>query len=438
MNIILLSGGSGKRLWPMSNDIRSKQFLKIFKNKNGCYESMVQRMYNGIKRIDPDAKVTVATSKLQVSALQNHLGSDIGISVEPTRRDTFPAIALATAYLADEMEVDPSEPVVVFPVDPYVDDTYFEALEKLGELADDGKSNLTLMGIEPTEPSEKFGYIIPEDTNEVSKVSTFKEKPDTETAKKYIEQGALWNGGVFAYRISYVLDKAKEIIGYNDYASLFENYENLEKISFDYAVVEREDNIRVMRYSGQWCDLGTWDTLTEVLDDNAIGYAILNEDCKNVHVINEMNVPMICMGLHDIVAFASPDGILISDKEQSAQIKPIVDNLHQEVMFAEKSYGTFRIIDIGDESVTIKVDMEAKEHMNYHAHRFRDEIWTVISGVGRVIVNDSEKIVQPGDVVKVSAGIKHTIIAETDLQLIEVQVGKNISVDDKEYFEWDF
>ena len=113
MNIILLSGGSGKRLWPLSNDVRSKQFIKIFKKEDGSYESMVQRVYRQIRAVDPEATVTIATSKTQVSALHNQLGGDVAISVEPCRRDTFPAIALATAYLTDVQHIDPDEVVVV-------------------------------------------------------------------------------------------------------------------------------------------------------------------------------------------------------------------------------------------------------------------------------------------------------------------------------------
>ena len=177
MNIILLSGGSGKRLWPLSNDIRSKQFIKIFKKENGEYESMVQRIYGQIKAVDSDAVVTIATSKSQVSAIHNQLGFDVGISVEPCRRDTFAAIALATAYLNCVMNVPRDEAVVVCPVDPYVEDSYFECVNRLYEAASKGAKNLTLMGIEPTYPSEKYGYIIPKTTNSISEVSSFKEKP---------------------------------------------------------------------------------------------------------------------------------------------------------------------------------------------------------------------------------------------------------------------
>ena len=431
MNIVLLSGGSGKRLWPLSNDVRSKQFIKIFKTENGEYESMVQRVYRQIKKIDTDAKVTIATSKTQVSAIHNQLGGNVGISVEPYRRDTFPAIALATSYLHDIQGVSEEESVVVCPVDPYVNDDYFEALKKLGEQAEKGEANLVLMGIEPTYPSEKYGYIIPLDKTDTSPVKTFKEKPDTKTAEKYIEQGALWNGGVFAYKLKYVLDKAHELIDFTDYQDLYNKYETLTKISFDYAVVEKENKIQVMRFGGEWKDLGTWNTLTEAMEENSVGNVILNDACQDVHVINELDVPVLCMGLKDVIVSASPDGIIVSDKEQSSYIKPYVDEIDQQIRYAEKSWGSFRIIDVEEESITVKVILNPGYSMNYHSHQRRDEVWTIISGEGRTIVDGMEQRVSVGDVITIEAGCKHTIIADTELHVIEVQLGKEISADDK-------
>ena len=433
MNIVLLSGGSGKRLWPLSNDIRSKQFIKIFKTEDG-YESMVQRVYRQIKKIDTDAKVTIATSKTQVSAIHNQLGDEVGISVEPCRRDTFPAIALATAYLHDVLGVSEDEAVVVCPVDPYVEDDYFAALKSLGEQADKGEANLVLMGIEPTYPSEKYGYIIPESKDEVSAVSTFKEKPDTKTAESYIAQGALWNGGVFAYKLRYVLDRAHELIDFTDYSDLFAKYDTLTKISFDYAVVEKESKIQVMRFRGQWKDLGTWNTLTEAMEDNAIGDAMMNEDCTGVNIINELNVPILAMGLHDVVISASPEGILVSDKEQSSYIKPYVDKIDQQIMFAEKSWGSFRVLDVEDKSLTIKVTLNPGNRMNYHSHKNRDEVWVCISGEGTTVVDGMEQEFTVGDVITMQAGCRHTVFAKTELQLIEVQLGEDINVQDKQKF----
>ena len=464
MNIILLSGGSGMRLWPLSNDVRSKQFIKIFKkpeqvlwqqskakeatyageqtqasdtriSSDEMYESMVQRVYRQIKTADPDATVTIATGKSQVSAIHNQLGDDVGISVEPCRRDTFPAIALATAYLHDVKGIPEEEVVVVCPVDPYVNEDYFMAVHKLWELAQKGTANLVLMGIDPTYPSEKYGYIIPETKDAVAKVSTFKEKPDAATAQQYIAQGGLWNGGVFAYKLSYVLDRARQLTGFTDYADLFSKYETLTKISFDYAVVEHEPDIAVMRFNGEWKDLGTWNTLTEAMEENIVGDARLNDTCRNVHVINELGIPVLAMGLHDVVIAASSEGILVSDKEQSSYIKPYVEDIDQRVMFAEKSWGSFRVLDVEENSMTIKVTLNPGHRMNYHSHDKRDEVWTVISGSGRTIVDGMEQPVKAGDVITMAAGCKHTVIADTKLQLIEVQLGKDISVNDKHKYE---
>lgn len=435
MNIVLLSGGSGKRLWPLSNDVRSKQFIKIFKKEDGTLESMVQRVYGQIRKVDPQATVTIATSKSQVSAIHNQLGQDVGVCVEPCRRDTFPAIALATAYLHDVKGISLDESVVVCPVDPYVEDDYFRAVEQLGQQALKGEANLVLMGIQPTYPSEKYGYIIPRTQDAVSEVATFKEKPDAETAQKYIDQGALWNGGVFAYKVGYLLDKAHQLIDFTDYQDLFDKYDTLEKISFDYAVVEKEDEIQVMRFAGQWKDLGTWNTLTEAMEDHCIGEGMMNETCQNVHVINELSVPVLCMGLKNVIVSASAEGILVSDKEQSSYIKPFVDKIDQQIMFAEKSWGSFRVLDVEDESLTIKVTLNAGHSMNYHSHQYRDEVWTVISGEGRTVVDGMEQKVKVGDVITMSAGCRHTVFADTELQLIEVQLGKEISVHDKQKYE---
>lgn len=433
MNIVLLSGGSGKRLWPLSNDVRSKQFIKFFDDGKGNRESMVQRMYHMIRKVDSDAKVTIATSKSQISELKNQLGGDINISLEPCRRDTFPAIVLAVSYLHDVQHVSEEESVVICPVDPYVEEDYFQALKRLSELAQKGDSNLTLMGIKPTYPSEKYGYIIPESKDSVAKVSLFKEKPTCEVAKSYLEQGALWNGGIFAFKIGYLLNKAKEILGHGEYSWLFDNYASLPKISFDYAVVEKEPSIDVMRFAGKWVDLGSWNTLTDTLGENGnVGKALLSEDCKNDHVVNELDIPVLCVGVSNLIVAASPEGVLVTNKDGSARIKPYVDKLDTPVMFAEKSWGEYKVIDVSEKSVTRKITLEEGHQMSYHSHERRDEVWTIISGNGTTILDGVVKHVKPGDVISIKTGVKHTIKANSDvLEIIEVQIGKDISVSDK-------
>lgn len=435
MNIVLLSGGSGKRLWPLSNDVRSKQFIRIFKDENGSYESMVQRVYRQIKEADENACITIATSSSQVSAIHNQLGSDVKLSIEPCRRDTFPAIILAASYLADVEGMGADETVVVCPIDPYVERDYFEALKALEAKAREGEASLVLMGIEPTYPSEKYGYIIPSSRGNVSFVDTFKEKPDRETAAEYIRQGALWNGGVFAFRLGYVLEKAHELIDFKDHSDLLAKYDTLEKISFDYAVVEKEKKIQVMRFSGQWKDLGTWNTLTEAMQENIIGSGMMNDSCTGVHIINEMDVPVLAMGLHDVVISASPDGILISDKGESSYIKPFVDGIEQQIMFAEKSWGSYKVIDAESEALTIKVTLNTGHSMNYHSHMHRDEIWAVVSGYGRAVIDGDVRKITKGDVITMKAGCRHTVIADTELKLIEVQLGADINAADKQKYK---
>lgn len=429
MNIILLSGGSGKRLWPLSNEIRSKQFVKIFQSVDG-YESMLQRTLRQIFTIPAQVSVTVSTSSAQEKILKKYLPANVDISSEPCRRNTFPAIALTSAYLRDVKNVDADEPIVICPVDPYVDDNFFADFVTLEELVKNSAANLILLGINPTYPSEKYGYIIPTSKNEVADVAEFKEKPDFAIAEKYIAEGGLWNGGVFACKISYVLEKARNILKSDSYAELLKNYTELPDISFDYAVVEHEKNIKVVRYTGEWKDVGTWNTLTDVMSEKNIGKVYFDNTCQNSHVVNETDMPIIAMGLKNIVVAASPDGILVADKIQSSQMKPLAEKIHEQVRFAEKSWGIYQVIDAGKEDLTIKVILNAGHKMRYHSHERRKEVWTVVEGTGRIKIDGEIKTVQIGDVIQIPAGVKHTISAITDLKVIEVQIG-DVSVEDK-------
>ncbi len=435
MNVILLSGGSGKRMWPLSNDIRSKQFIKLFKNENAEYESMVQRVYRQIKTVEQKANVIIATSKSQVSAIHSQLGEDVPVCVEPCRRDTFPAIALAASYLFYEMNIDSEESVIVCPVDPYVEISYYECVKKLSEFTERSKYSLNLMGIEPTCPSEKYGYIIPKSSESISDVLEFKEKPSVEAAKKYIEKGALWNAGVFAFKLKYLIETAHKKINFINYNDLYNKYDSLEKISFDYAVSEKEENVGVMRYSGEWRDVGTWNMMTEVMSDKTKGNVVMDDMCRNTHVINELDIPILCLNCSNMVIAASVDGILISDKERSGSMKPYVEKISYDVRYAEKSWGTYQVIDIQPCSMTVKILLKKGGSMSYHSHKLRDEIWTVVDGKGRAVIDGNEKNMQKGDTVLIRSGVKHMISAETNLSIIEVQIGEDISAQDKEKFK---
>ncbi|MBQ0108602.1 MAG: cupin domain-containing protein [Phascolarctobacterium sp.] len=344
---------------------------------------------------------------------------------------------MATAYVHDVQSVSEEEPVVVCPVDPYVDDEYFTMLQKLCEQVKKDEANLVLMGIEPTYPSEKYGYIMPKDKRAVSEVSEFKEKPNLEKAEKYIAQGAIWNAGVFAYRLGYVLQKAKEYCGNSDYKELFANYGKLEKISFDYAVVEKEKSIQVMRYAGEWKDLGTWNTLTEAMSENIVGEGILG-DCDNVHIVNELNMPLFAMGLKNVVISASPDGIIVSDKEKSSYIKPYVEQIHQRPMYEEREWGIYRVLDHQTNSLTKELVLKQGKNISYQRHGHRKEVWTFIQGEGLFLLDGKVTKVGVGDTVIIPVGAKHALKAVSELHFIEVQIGNPLAEEDIERFEWEW
>lgn len=434
MNVVLLSGGSGTRLWPLSNEVRSKQFLKIFRDNDGNHESMIQRMYRMILEVDKGASITIATSKNQVASITNQLGDGVDISIEPCRRDTFAAIALSVAYLHDVKGIRSDDSVVVCPVDPQVEKGYFEAIQNMNEIA--GQSNLTLMGIEPTYPSSKYGYIIPKNGS-----VEFKEKPTEEEAKEYIKQGALWNGGVFAFKIKYLLDISERILGTSNYQQLRDNYESLKKISFDYAVAEHETDIKIVKYSGKWKDLGTWNTFTEAMAEPTGGNVILGENCENVHVVNELSIPIIGLGLKDIIVAATPDGILVSDKIASAQLKTYVPD--NRPMFEKRIWGEYRVLDYktfdnGEKCLTKELVILPNKNISYQRHNHRNEIWTFVNGSGLLLINGKIKEVKSGDNVYIKIGDMHAVKAIEELHIIEVQIGDELIEEDIERFDWNW
>ncbi|MFC2310786.1 MAG: DUF6301 family protein [Selenomonas noxia] len=322
-------------------------------------------------------------------------------------------------------------PIAERAFEAYVEDAYFSSVRHLAQLAAEGTADLMLMGIEPSYPSEKYGYIMPQDREDVSRVLSFREKPDEAAAKEYIEQGALWNSGVFAYRLGYVLERAQALLGCSGYETLLSTYDRLEKISFDYAVVEREKHVGVLRYAGAWKDLGTWNTLTEIMEEPTLGDVTTDDRCSGTHVVNELDVPILVMGGQDLIVAASPEGILVADKAASSHMKPYVEQISQPVMFAEKSWGSFRIIDVEESGLTIKVTLNAGHAMNYHSHAYRREIWNVVSGSGTVLLDGEVRAVAPGDVIDIPVGTKHKISAQERMVVIEVQIGEDIVKEDK-------
>lgn len=328
-HIVLLSGGSGSRLWPLSSGVRSKQFLKVLRDADGNHVSMVQRTYAKVTSLVPKADVTIATCAEQAGMLADQVQGDYALAVEPERRNTAPAIMLACAHLLWEQGAAPDDPVIVLPIDSYVEDGYYLGLAAAADAVRADVAELVLLGVEPTYPSEKYGYIVPSQVEGSPRpVERFTEKPDEKTAEDLIVRGALWNCGVFAFRLSHAMGILARYGEFSSYVDVRSRYVELPKNSFDYEVVESAESVAVVPYAGMWKDLGTWNTLTEEMADLTSGRTVLDTDsCPNTHVVNELNVPVVVAGIPDAVVVATEEGVLVCSKEQSAKLKSLLGRL---------------------------------------------------------------------------------------------------------------
>lgn len=442
IHLILLSGGSGTRLWPLSNDSRSKQFLKVLRDEDGNHVSMVQRVFAQIGRISVDLDVTIATCTSQENSIRSQIEGDYALVLEPERRDTAPAIMLACVHLSMEQGAGLEDTVVVMPIDTYADQEYYDRIPMLDKAVQLGMADLVLLGVEPTYPSCKYGYIVPASREgEVWPVERFTEKPNEEVAEKLIIGGALWNCGVFAFRLGYLMDIVKrhgEVTGFEGFRNC---YSELSKISFDYEVVEKADSVAVVPFAGTWKDLGTWNTLCEEMTECVSGRVVGEETCENTHVINELGVPLVVMGLRDVAVVATADGILVADKPQSSHMKPYVEQVAESRPMCERRlWGTYRVVDSsvypdGTRSLTKELTIEQGRQLSYQRHAYRSECWTVVAGQGEVVLDGLVREVRAGSVLYIRPGQMHAARAiSTDLHVIEVQLGDVLVEEDIERF----
>lgn len=444
MNIILLSGGSGKRLWPLSNEVRAKQFLKILKDKHGNSISMLQNVFSELKAIEKETNITIAATSVQLDNIYRQLGNEASIVVEPQRRNTYPAIALSLSYLIKEGKADMEDVALIVPVDTCASADFFAGFSQMKEVVKKQDVSIALMGIKPTYPSAKYGYILPgKKQNDCYMVKSFIEKPSEKMARELMLDGAYWNAGVFAVSIKYVLDLVKEDIGENGYDYILSHYGEMKHISFDYEVVEKAKKVAMIEYSGPWKDLGTWNTLTEEMSEQYSGKTITGENCENTHIINELDIPIVALGTKNLVVAASPDGILVSDKHKSSYLGPYVERMEERPMYEERRWGEYRVLDYTQyadktKSLTKHLMIEKGKSISYQLHKYRDEVWTIADGEGILLLDGEVKTVQRGEVIYIRAGQKHALYGNTDIHFIEVQIGRELAEDDIERFAWNW
>lgn len=446
MYIVLLSGGSGKRLWPLSNDLRSKQYIRITSDEeSGKICSMLQRVWNQINHVGNFKKVIVTASKAQTEIIKSQLDETIDIAIEPERRDTFPAVALSCLYLIDKLGASENEIVCFLPVDPYVEKDFFVQLSKLEEILNETNGDVAIMGVEPEEVCSKYGYIIPYmvKDQEYFKVKYFKEKPSEIEAENLIRAGALWNCGVFGLRISEILNIFKRE-GWNcSYEWLYENYGVLPKISFDYEVLEKANNVYVLPYEGKWSDLGTWNALAEHMEENCIGECICDGSCTNTNIVNELDIPTVAIGTNNLMIVSSFDGILVLDKDMSNEVKNVVDEFHFKSNYEERQWGFLKTLDFSQTrngfTLLRKITIFENRSSSYHYHNGREEVITILNGRGEIVIEGVRILLSQGTTITIPSKKRHALRAFSNMEYLETHIGKTFGNEDinRITFNWD-
>lgn len=432
MNTIILSGGSGVRLWPLSNDVRSKQFLKLLEDSKGNPCSMLQRTLKMLEYVDEHPQTVIATGAQQIDIISSQLKKEnhVDLVVEPTRRNTFPAIGLAVSYLVSRKGVPLDDPIVVLPVDQYADVEYYQTMKKLADAVKNNIADLVLIGVQPLFATNQYGYILPSDqgNNGCLYVEAFVEKPPIEKAEKLIQQGAFWNGGVFAFKARFIAELLLQYLNTYDYDIVLDRYLDLPKTSFDYAVAEVVKSRAVVPYNGTWKDLGSWATLTEEMNRNSVGKGYLH-NCINTHLINELSMPIHAVDIDNSVIVATYDGILVSSKSSSPRLKDFISDMPVSSNCVEASWGSYIVLnDCSGElypHIIKKMQVFEESKTPFFVNENSTTIITIVSGHGVFITSDNRLSFEPKDTFTVKPKQAYSIVAESNLIVMKTIIYEN-------------
>lgn len=432
MQIILLAGGSGKRLWPLSNDKQAKQFLPLSFDLKGTPTSMLERTWMQLAQCGLQSQTIISTSQDQVEQVKAQLGRQVEIIIEPERRDTFAAISLATSYLSSCKKISINEPIVVIPVDLFVDGTFFKHLLSLPQTLEESDANIALVGVKPEGPSENFGYMVPLKGQMDSSflIDYFREKPHSEEAELLISKGALWNCGVFCFRAGYLHTILQQLKLDLPYELLRESFYKIPRLSFDYRVVEKETKIVASRYEGKWKDLGNWSVLSEQLPDSIYGLAYTSDHCENTHIINELQIPAFVIGIPDAMIIASKDGILIMNKKKSGQIKKMLDKIEilppHKIPKTEGHILDQTLLDNGVKSITKRLMLKAKSEIFNSIAAASHITWHILQGEATLERGGLRSSITAGDVITFLSGEFYALYTESELYIIEIEFASSM------------
>lgn len=448
---IILAGGSGSRLWPLSRELYPKQLLNLISDKS-LLQSTFERLTNCMQK-DEILSITNTKHSANVRMQLAQQTENPKVLSEPVSKNTAPAIALATKYIMQETGEDPV--ILVVPSDHLIQDKeHFLSTVKKGEkLAEEGY--IVTFGIKPNYPETGYGYINTLKPLDIGfKVKEFVEKPNLETAEKYLKAGTYyWNSGIFMFKASTMIAEieknAPEIAKFAQNVDFtkssdipFVEFDKMPSISIDYAVMEKSDKIALVALESDWNDLGSWQSIYDVSkkDENNnvfIGH-VIDEGSKNSFVYASSKL-VTTIGLEDTVIVETEDAILACKKDRTQDVKHIYETLkkqnddtHLIHKTVYRPWGYYTVIAQGDGFLSKIIHVNSGQKLSVQSHNHRSEHWVVLTGTAKVVLEANERILSPGHSVDIPVKAIHSLQNpyKEALEIIEVQKGDIIAEDD--------
>jgi len=457
MKVLILAGGSGTRLWPLSRNHFPKQFLELFNDK-----SLLRETSERFLRIVENDDLVVVTNGEYKFYVENDLKSCRHIILEPVGRNTAPAIALGVKYCLEKLECGEEELVFISPSDHVIKpvDIFAKSVIEAQNAAKEGF--IVTFGIKPTHPETGYGYIQCDKSNtrhkeKFKKALRFTEKPDEKTASKYLKDGDyFWNSGMFIFSIKTIL---RELEKYSpqilkmlelSYDELLRKYSEMPNISIDYAVMEKSERVVTFPLDAYWNDIGSWDSLYEVHDKDESGNVkkgnVVAVDTKNTLVIGQKRL-IATIGLEDYLVADTDDALLIAKKGETQKVKDVVRILKEkgakeaeEHSTIYRPWGSYTILEEGSRYKIKRIVVNPRERISLQRHHHRSEHWVVVKGTAKVTIDDKTVFVHENESAFVPKSTMHRLEnpGKIPLEIIEVQNGEYVGEDDIQRFEDDY
>ncbi len=449
---LILAGGSGSRLWPLSRELYPKQLINL-QDK----ESLLQATFERVAKCMPEENIISMTGVKHFSNVKYQLSSlaeNTVVLSEPISKNTAPAIALAAKYILDKYKIDPV--ILVVPSDHLISDNdSFEKTVKEGEKIAE-KGYIVTFGIKPTYPETGYGYInvASENILEGVKVNKFVEKPNEELAKKYITDGNYyWNSGIFMFKASTLLEEVKKysseiskVLEEFDFSASdeipFTAYDKMPSISIDYAVMEKSDKIALIKFDGGWNDLGSWKSIYDVSEKDKDGNVkighVLDEGSKNSLMYSSSKL-VATIGLENVVVVETEDAILACRADKTQDVKKVFetlkkqnDNTHLVHKTVYRPWGFYTVLAEGNGFLTKMIQVNPGQKLSVQSHNFRSEHWVVLEGTAKVVLEGKELILSPGHSIDIPLKAIHSLQNpyNENVKVIEVQKGNPLIEED--------